>query len=383
MKPKNAVLLFLFCRLTLLVSLPEDGLRGFGDLSHFFDLAGLGLPWIDLWVEFPPVFPYLSRGLYLLANGREHIYDYLLVSLFSLAQAGSIWIFIKLARKRDAPGGSQVREWVYLLVTLCLPYGWWYFDPLVVWMTLAGLAFVFEGKVISAGILLALGALTKFFPILALPAIWRWSYPRRNITVSVLVIGITSIVLLGFLAGSPAMAVASLRSQTAKGSWETIWALVDGNFQTGNFGQLSERYDPSAALRPRGNPPRIPSWLTLIPFGVIGGFCFWKARLQTPFQVIAFFGLTWCLFLIWSPGYSPQWVLYLLPLVLLSLPEKEAVLFTFLLILINLLEWPIMLSRGYNWGLWLTIPVRTLILVLLSNEFWRVIQPHHRIREAS
>ena len=34
-------------------------------------------------------------------------------------------------------------------------------------------------------------------------------------------------------------------------------------------------------------------------------------------SAIAFLGVTWCLFLIWSPGYSPQWVLYLLPLILL------------------------------------------------------------------
>jgi hypothetical protein len=78
--------------------------------------------------------------------------------------------------------------------------------------------------------------------------------------------------------------------------------------------------------------------------------------------------------LLWSPGWSPQWVLYLLPIILLVLPEREALLLSLALVLINLLEWPLLLSRGYNWGLWLTIPGRALLLALLAVECWRVVR---------
>jgi hypothetical protein len=242
----------------------------------------------------------------------------------------------------------------------------------VVLAILLSTLWVFEGKEASAGIALAFGTLTKFFPALALPMIWRWMNWQRARTVVFITLGVTLVVYGGLYTASPAQTLASIRSQAAKGSWETAWALVDGNFNTGNFGPESERFDPATAQLLRGNPAKLPSWLTLIPFAALGGWLFWRVRLKSMRAAIAFLGVTWCLFLIWSPGYSPQWVLYLLPIIFLALPARQAGLFAIILTLVNVLEWPVMLSRGYNWGLWLTIPARTLLLVLLVIEFWRI-----------
>jgi len=370
-KSKDVVWLFLFCRLILLVTLPLEGLRGFGDLLHFYRLAGMGLPMIDYWVEFPPVFPYLSMVLFSFAGGKEHIYDYLLVILLSLAQAGGLAALIRLARGLNIESGAVQRiTWVYFGVTLVLPYGWWYFDALGVLALLLGLVWLVEQKDVRAGIALATGVLVKFFPLMVLPMIWRWSSRRRAVLVTCIIVGITAVVYAGFLIRAPEMTLASLRSQGEKGSWETVWALVDGNFSTGNFGSEEERYDPATASLGRGNPSRLPAWLTLIPFAVLGLWLFWRSRLESPRGAIAFLGLTWCIFLLWSPGYSPQWVLYLLPLILVCLPVRTANLFTITLVVVNVLEWPVMLSRGYNWGLWLTILIRALLLGLLALEFW-------------
>ncbi len=375
--------LFFLCRLILLIALPLEGLRGFGDFVHFYQLAGMGWPFIDFWVEFPPIFPFISRVLYLLAGGREHIYDYLLIIILTLAQAGSLWTFMCLAEKVCPANEAQQNAWIYFVLTLCLPYGWWYFDPLVVLAILVGLLWVFEGEEARAGIAIALGTLTKFFPALALPMVWRWSSWKSARIVIFISLGATLAVYAGLYVASPAHTLASIRSQAAKGSWETVWALVDGNFNTGNFGPEAERYDPSTAQLPRGNPARLPTWLTLIPFAALGGWLFWQVRLKSERAAIAFLGVTWCLFLIWSPGYSPQWVLYLLPIILLTLPGRQAWLFAIILTLVNVLEWPVMLSRGYNWGLWLTVPVRTLLLVLLGFEFWRITKHLPRPVEAN
>ena len=48
------------------------------------------------------------------------------------------------------------------------------------------------------------------------------------------------------------------------------------------------------------------------------------------------------------------------------------------LVLINLLEWPVLLSRGYFSSLWFLIPVRTLILALLGIAFFPFTQKHAR-----
>ena len=40
--------LFLAARAFLLISLPLEGLRGYGDFQHFFNLAKLGWPFLDI-----------------------------------------------------------------------------------------------------------------------------------------------------------------------------------------------------------------------------------------------------------------------------------------------------------------------------------------------
>jgi hypothetical protein len=56
---------------------------------------------------------------------------------------------------------------------------------------------------------------------------------------------------------------------------------------------------------------------------------------------------------------------------LLTFPERLGILFCLVFLGVNLLEWPVLLSRGYFESLWLIIPARMGILLLLAVEFWR------------
>jgi hypothetical protein len=365
---------FLLTRLVLLLSLPLDGLRGYGDFVHFYRLAQMGWPFIDIWVEFPPFFPFLSALLFQITGDRQHGYDYLLVILLSLLQAGNIYLFIRLGRRIYTEKAGLLPALGYTAILAGLAYGWWYFDPLAELFMLLGLLCLLEGRDRSAGVSLAMGVLTKWFPALVLPVVWKIRKPPSAAWITALTLGIPVLVYAGLSLASPQMTLASLSAQGSKGSWETVWALVDGNLDTGNFGPEAERVDPATARLLRGQPARVPAWLSLLPFLAVGAWLWLKARLDHDRAILAFVGLTWCLFLLWSPGWSTQWVLYLLPLILLALPVREGILMATALVLVNLLEWPVLLSRGYNWGLWLTIPVRTLLLVLLAVEFWRAVK---------
>ena len=372
------VLLFLLVRFALLVSLPLEGLRGYGDFVNYFNLAGLGRPFIDIWVEYPPIFPFVSAVLHRLSGGRQHVFDYLLVLTLTLAQAGSLWLFLKLARRLHGEVESNQRGWVYFATLVGLAYGWWYFDPLAVFAMLLSLHWLLEKRVFSAGVTLALGMLIKWFPGLAIVVAWRTLSLRQALWTTILAAGIVASVFAGLYLISPEFTTASLRSQASKGSWETVWALIDNNLTTGLFGPLSERQFPELAARPVGNPPRISLWATLPVFAGIGLYLYWRSRSAGTRRVdalgeIAFLGLTWCSFLVWLPGYSPQWVLYLLPIILLVLPQPEALAASMVLILVNLLEWPILLSRGQFMGLWLTVPLRTGLLALFGARFWLIV----------
>jgi hypothetical protein len=63
--------------------------------------------------------------------------------------------------------------------------------------------------------------------------------------------------------------------------------------------------------------------------------------------------------------------MFLIPLILLSLPLRRAVLVVLALGFINVLEWPAILSRGLTQLLPLTVIARSLIWVVLAWELYR------------
>jgi hypothetical protein len=164
---------------------------------------------------------------------------------------------------------------------------------------------------------------------------------------------------------SPTMTWASLQSQPSRASWQTIWALIDGNMTTGAFLPIAEKLNPESATFRMGNPAVIPTWLTLIVFAAIGIWLLFRINTQEKQSLIAMIGITWVVFLIWSTGWSPQWVLYLLPLICLSLPPTKSLLLTFGLLFISLIEWPVLLSHHYFAGLWVIVPVRLVLFTIL------------------
>jgi hypothetical protein len=169
------------------------------------------------------------------------------------------------------------------------------------------------------------------------------------------------------------MTLASVQAQAGKSSYQTVWALVDGNLTTGNFGPIMDHFNPAAAGQPVNNPARLPTWLTFIPFGLLGVWALTRPRrLPEPdHDTLAFTAFTFIIFFLWSQGWSPQWQTFLIPLLLLIFPERRAVLLIVVLGLVNFLEWPVILARGLTQLLPLTIIIRTLIFALLALELYR------------
>ena len=365
-------MLFLAARLIMIISIPLEGLKSYGDFWNFYHLASMGRPFLDLWVEFPPLFPVLSRGIYLMVGGREHSFIYVLIAIFSIIQAANIYLFQKIARVIKPENEYINRVFVYVFFLVGLFYGWAYFDSLAVFCLLLGLYLITIKNARAAGLVIGIGGLIKWFPILILPAAWKWLKTRKALIVIIIaavVIGLGWGLLLGI---SPEFTKASLAAQSAKGSWETVWALIDGNLSTGNFNPDIDRSITSSASISTGNPSVVPVWLSLLILSGIGFWVFWKSTIETAHQVIGMSGFTMIMFFLWSPGYSPQWTLYLLPLVLLCFKNKRSLLLAMVLTLINLLEWPILLSRGWFQYLDEIVLMRTALFILLAYLFGRI-----------
>jgi hypothetical protein len=77
-------------------------------------------------------------------------------------------------------------------------------------------------------------------------------------------------------------------------------------------------------------------------------------------------GFLLCLLFLWSKGWSPQWLAYLPPIVLISLPFGQALGFGLNLVAISLVEWPLLITRGLFDLLWIPVVIRTALVVLLA-----------------
>jgi len=362
-------------RFLTLVALPIGAILGYGDYVHFFNLAefsssGAGLPWLGHWVEFPPLFPLLSVGIHWAAGGSLHVYAYLLALTMLAFDLGNLWLVGALSKRLWDIRRAEMIAWIYMGFLAIPAFGWWTFDPMAVFFMLLAVSAFYQSRPYLSGVAAGLGALVKIFPLLPLALFWRFRPSRDTLVSSGLAAVIVLVSLAPFFLAEPEMASASFRSQASKGSWETVWALIDGNDQTGAFGALEERLDPEAASEPRGETAIVPTWIpALIALG-IGTWAAIRARDDQHAQA-ALLGLLICLVFLASPGWSPQWLAYLIPVVLMSLVIRRAALFSISLALIALLEWPILLSRGRFDLLALPVLLRTLIMILLAIELFK------------
>jgi hypothetical protein len=382
------LLLFLAFRLALLAFWPADDLARWSDYDYYYELAKWvdegKLPYIHYWVEYPPLFPYLSVLIYLLT---PHYVAYAGALAFALLlfEAGSLVLFYRLAWRTFGEARAERLVWVYGLLFAPVATWWLSFDALTIFFLLLAIERWVAGRWMQSALAVGVGGLVKWFPLLFLPVVVRscWCFRQRScwhsyqrwreaaayVLIALAIVG----VVLGLLAVlSPSYTWASLRSLSSRASWQTVWALLDGYLGTGAY--QADRLDPATATLSQGAPPSIPTWLTTLLFGGVYAWLWWRSSEEgEPRQVFRLTALTVIVFFLWSRGWSPQWLGMLVPLVLLSLPLERAVLYLVVLTFVNIAEWPVMLSRGVNQWLYITIPVRTVLFVLLLVALGRLL----------
>ncbi|MHB8134266.1 MAG: hypothetical protein ACYDH1_08595 [Anaerolineaceae bacterium] len=369
-------ILFFAGRILLFLALIPNDLHGFGDFQVYYDIAAIpGLPFFQYWSEYPPVYAWTIEFIYFLSSGNQFIFDFILYLLLTIAGSVSIWQVAKISELLFKDESKNLwRVILYFGFLAFNSYTWWYFDLIPVALMLLAIYAVLKGKDTMARLWLGIGILAKWFPILLLPAIFRFKERKTFLKIAGIAIGMTVIVWGIHILVSPTMTLASLQSQPSRSSWQTFWALIDGNMTTGAFVPMEERIWPEAATFPRGNPSIIPSWATLLVFGGLGFWILLKTKLNQAHSFLSMIGITWALFLLWSIGWSPQWILYVLPLIVLTLPLNAAILFAFGISLITFIEWPFLLSHRIFEGLWLVVPIRLILLTGMILQWYKQIR---------
>lgn len=375
------VLFIAFRLMALLLTSPGSFLtRGYTDFTYYYEMATLSaqgqLPFVNFWFEYPPVFAYLAIGIYQLTRlaGEQFAYFERLLALVFLPFEVLVLVNVYRIACRVYDQTTALRAtWMYALCFLPLFFWRYSFDVMVAGLTLQALAWWLTNRTALSATTLALAIATKFSPVFLLGAVWRFATNfKAAIWYTLITTVMITLIFLPFLLASWDYTLASFRSLVGVSSWETIWALLDGNISYGDVGGLARHFDLAQAGVPLQNPPRLPMWATAIPFVVLFLFIATRPLDRThPRQRLVFSGIMLMLFHLWSKGWSPQWITLVLPFIVLLYPNWRGVLLTLTLSFATLLDWPLAYAMGSPFVYIVGVLIRTALFALIGIDLYQ------------
>lgn len=335
----------------------ERGITTGGDYLTYFQIASLsdkvGMPFQNWWSEFPPVWSYLSVLIYQFQGAAKASYTgfAMVIGLLMIAcEAGNLILIRKIGAHLHGANTGMALAWIYAVMLAPVVFTFWNFEPLVAFFLLLSLWWLLVKHDARSAVAAGIGALTKFTPALIVGAVWRFRERNPALRYTAILVAVFGVVYLLLFVQNSRMTLPSLTSQFNKASYQTVWALIDGNYRTGNFGPVEDRTDPDKANIVQGNPARIPGWLRLGIGAAVGIFVFVRTRRFDDRGLVAFVGITLLIFFLQAQGWSPQWLVQIIPLILLCFPTRNGVLIVVMLSLVTFAEYPFLFIRTGDTG---------------------------------
>jgi len=345
-------------------------------------------PYIHYWLEYPPLFPWLFVAVYRLSLmipvwwWADQLWFNVLLGLAILPfEIGNLLMVYLLTSELYDRATALRCSWFYacLFVPVYSVIG--FFDSMPLFTMLLTLYLLLKQRGRLAGIALGIGFMLKVMPLIFLPVGLR-ALRGLSRKASYLVSSGATIALLSlpFLWLGPAFFLAFFRGVLQRSSWETIWAVLEGYYHYGVIG--GDRLDPLADVSV--HPSTLPwLWITLA-FALVGLWIYtWplaNGSQGSAFKsrVVILAALTVNLFTLYSKGWGPQFLIYILPFALILLPNLRGVVYCILLSIVNFIEYPVyfvlLLGEDFttpteHWLLVLVVVLRAVLLVALCLEY--------------
>ena len=386
--------------LTLFLFKPGGFIRDWSDFDTYLGIASLSdyslYPFLDFWLEWPPIIPWLMVGVYKLSlflppwgDDPRLWFILLLGTVFVLFEVGNFWLIYRLAKRLFTNPAIQNRVlWLYagLFPPLYAMLG--FFDGVALFFLLLALEWLLQNHRFPSAMGGGIGFLVKIIPILILPIAVRriWHQHQKNMQEAgiesglyTVILGLTVVVILSpLLIAGPEWVLASGRSMLDRSAWETVWAVFEGYYGFGVVqGDRLNANETSFAIYASSLEWWFWPAITLVFTAIYGLIFIRPADYDQPRNLIAFSGITVGLFLLYSKGYSPQFLVYLLPFIILLFPDGSGLTYALMLTGLNVLEQPIyfVLLPQAQWLLTFVVVTRFILIAWLVLRFVGVIWP--------
>ncbi|HUE75181.1 MAG TPA: hypothetical protein VMP10_00015, partial [Chloroflexota bacterium] len=385
---RTLLLLFVALRVQATLFLAPGGSLYLGsDFRFYRDVAALAydgaLPWVGYWSEYPPLFPWLVTGLLWLSSfmpawPNELTWFQIVLGLVLTAADVTNLALIHAIGKRlggEERGLAVAMVWALLFFPLFLTLNW--FDTLPLMFLLLGLWLVVAGRAAPAGLAIAAGILAKLIPgLVVFVALRRWWPDRRPLArFGGALVALLMMVLLPLAVAGPDMTRASIMAMVERPPWLTVWALMEGYTGLGFMPPVPERLNPEMAHWQIYSPTLPWSLIQIVFLAALIWLFSRRLDWQSPRVLVAATGLSLVLFLFFAKGHSPQFIVYVLPFLVLLLPGFRGVAWAIALQAVTLAEWPIayVILAQESWLAPTAIIIRTAMYAMIAVEFTAVI----------
>jgi len=361
---------------------PGSMLGNYTDYQIYYSIAKLSdfnlLPFIHFWREYPPLNLYLILPIYKLAVviqpycAKYGLHDFAVFTVFlysfmAAIETAVIIFLYKIAARIYNINSAISAVLIYSLLFYPLYVLYFSFDYIYVFLVLLAVWLFIEQKYNAALIVAGIGAASKIIPIFLIFAFVRH---RRKLIDKLLAIFIPILILilsfLPFIYAAPEFVKSFFAFLIKRPAWETPAALLNGYYSVG------KALPPNQYLNSESYKILIDSTPDKysIFFVITGGlllilFAIRQSSKTCDYEFVKSVLSVLAIVFLFSKGWSSQYILILLPLIILVYRLKTAIILILLLSVFNYIECPIYINYFPDKPVLLIIAIAGRMLVLL------------------